>query len=161
MILASACSCLCPIHWSQVLSREWRCSWSSADRRCSNYLWVIHNLNAYWGATYIRDLTVHVFVTVSRTVLFQTEPTMMVTRKIEAWTKWPTFCRENFHLSNENVCIFIKISLSLFLIILMVQLTIFQLWFSNAEQVISHTSNNVDQQLRYHVASMGHNGLMR
>ena len=28
-----------PIHWSQVLllSREWRCSWSSADRRCSNY----------------------------------------------------------------------------------------------------------------------------
>ena len=28
------------IHWSQVLSREWRFSWSSADRRCSNYIWV-------------------------------------------------------------------------------------------------------------------------
>ena len=28
----SSCNCLCPIHWSQVLSREWRCSWSSADR---------------------------------------------------------------------------------------------------------------------------------
>ena len=30
-----------PIHWSQVLSREWRCSWSSADRRCSNYILVM------------------------------------------------------------------------------------------------------------------------
>ena len=26
-----AYSCLCPIHWSQMLSREWRCSWSKAD----------------------------------------------------------------------------------------------------------------------------------
>ena len=41
MILVPSCSCLCPIYWSQVLSREWRCSWSSADRRCSNYIWVI------------------------------------------------------------------------------------------------------------------------
>ena len=28
---------------SQILSREWRCSWSSADRRCSNHIWVIDN----------------------------------------------------------------------------------------------------------------------
>ena len=28
-------------------AREWRCSWSSADRRCSNYVWVIDNLIAY------------------------------------------------------------------------------------------------------------------
>ena len=28
-----AVSCLCPIHWSLVLSREWRCSWSSPDRQ--------------------------------------------------------------------------------------------------------------------------------
>ena len=41
------CNCLCPFHWSQVLSREWRCSWSSADRRCSNYFWVINNFIAY------------------------------------------------------------------------------------------------------------------
>ena len=46
------------MHWSQVLSSEWRCSWSSADRRCSNYIWVINSFIAYWGATYIRDLTV-------------------------------------------------------------------------------------------------------
>ena len=37
----------------------WRCSWSSADRRCSNYIWVINIFIAYWGAPYIRDLTVH------------------------------------------------------------------------------------------------------
>ena len=40
-------SCLCSIHWSQTLSREWRCSWSSADRQCSNYIWVINNFIAY------------------------------------------------------------------------------------------------------------------
>ena len=42
-----------------VLSLEWRCSWSSADRRCSNYIWVINNFIAYWGTSYIRDLTVY------------------------------------------------------------------------------------------------------
>ena len=42
MILVSSCGCLRPIHWSQVLSREWRCSWSSSDRRCSNYNLVIN-----------------------------------------------------------------------------------------------------------------------
>ena len=34
---------VCPIHWSQVFSWKWRCSWSSTDRRCSNYIWVINN----------------------------------------------------------------------------------------------------------------------
>ena len=38
---------LCAIYWSQVLSGAWRCSWSSADRRRSNYIWVINNLIAY------------------------------------------------------------------------------------------------------------------
>ena len=41
MFLISSFSYLCLIHWIQVLSREWRCSWSSADRRFSNYIWVI------------------------------------------------------------------------------------------------------------------------
>ena len=43
VFLVSSCSCLCPIHWCQVLSREWRCSWSSTDRRCSKYNWEINN----------------------------------------------------------------------------------------------------------------------
>ena len=41
MFLVFSCSPLCPIYISQMLSREWRCWWSSADRRCSNYVWVI------------------------------------------------------------------------------------------------------------------------
>ena len=47
MFLVSACSCLCAIYWRQVWSGEWRCSWSSADWRCFNYIWVINNLIAY------------------------------------------------------------------------------------------------------------------
>ena len=62
MFLVSFCSCLCLIHWSQVLSWEWRCSWSSADRWCSNYIWVINKFIAYWGVSYIRDLTVHFLI---------------------------------------------------------------------------------------------------
>ena len=48
---------------SATLSREWRCSWSSADRRCSNYIWVMDNFIALQGASYIRDLTVSSFLT--------------------------------------------------------------------------------------------------
>ena len=40
-----------------MLSREWRCIWSSGDRRCSNYIWTIDNFIAHQGASYIRDLT--------------------------------------------------------------------------------------------------------
>ena len=58
MFLVSSCSYLCAIHWCQVFSREWRCSWSSADRRCSNYICVMNNFIAYLGATYIIDLSV-------------------------------------------------------------------------------------------------------
>ena len=41
--LNASCSCPCPIHWSQVLSLEWRCSQSTTGRRCSNYIWVINS----------------------------------------------------------------------------------------------------------------------
>ena len=58
IFLVLSCSCLCPIHWSQVLSREWRCSWNSAEKRCSIYIWMINNVIAHYGASYIRDLTV-------------------------------------------------------------------------------------------------------
>ena len=44
--------CLCQVHWSQVLSQEWRYSWSSVDRQCSYYIWVINNFIAYYGALY-------------------------------------------------------------------------------------------------------------
>ena len=44
-------------HCSQVLSREWLCSWSSADRR-----WVINNFIAHCGAPYIRGFTFTFFL---------------------------------------------------------------------------------------------------
>ena len=59
MIFVSSCSCHCPIHWSQLLSREWRCSWGSANRRSSNYIWVSRNFIAFLGACYIRGLAVY------------------------------------------------------------------------------------------------------
>ena len=58
MYLVLSCSCLCTIYWSQVLSREWKCSWSSAERRCSNYIWVVDNSIAYKGSSYMRDFMV-------------------------------------------------------------------------------------------------------
>ena len=57
MFLASACSGLCAIYWSQVLGGEWRCSWSSADRQ-------LHlseqQFNCLLIASYVRDLTGYV-----------------------------------------------------------------------------------------------------
>ena len=38
-------------------------SWSSADRRCSNYIQVINSFIAYEGAAYIRDLPVNPWFT--------------------------------------------------------------------------------------------------
>ena len=37
------------LYWirAQVLSRERRYSWSSVDKRCSNYTWVINNFTTY------------------------------------------------------------------------------------------------------------------
>ena len=58
MFPVSSCICLCPIYWSHVLSGKW-CSWSSADRQCSNYIWVTNNLISHKGGPYIRDLTVY------------------------------------------------------------------------------------------------------
>ena len=55
MFLVSSCSCLCPIHWSQVFSRDWRCSCSNADRQCSNYIWVIKSFIACWYVSCIAD----------------------------------------------------------------------------------------------------------
>ena len=58
MFLLSFSRCLCALHWSQVLSRKWRCSWGGADRRCSKYIWVIYNCIAFSSAPFIRGLMV-------------------------------------------------------------------------------------------------------
>ena len=87
MFLVSSCSCLRSIHWSQVLSWEWRCSWSSADRRCSNYIWVINNFIAYWGATYIIGFTV-----LMHSINFK-QNVRQVNTSYQWWRMWCCFCR--------------------------------------------------------------------
>ena len=48
------------------ISRGWRCSWSSADRQCSNYIWVINNYIAYLCTTYIGGLMLVLRLTPNR-----------------------------------------------------------------------------------------------
>ena len=50
---------VCAIRWNQMLSPEWGCSWNSANRRYSNYIWVMSNVIDYKGVPYIRGLTVY------------------------------------------------------------------------------------------------------
>ena len=128
-VFVSSCSCLCPIQWSHVLSREWRCNWSSADRRCSNYIWVMENFIAYQTATYIRDLTVYWFtgydfyknntVRLVGSHRLQIHGHFVLTSvcfHMEAKTKWLPFFRRHFQeckciFLNANVWISINISL--------------------------------------------------
>ena len=80
-----SCGCICQIAWSQMLSREWRCSWSSADRRCSNYIWVIDNSFAYLGVPYIRGFTVYY-------IQHEVNKTLMVAAKREHYI--PCYSRQ-------------------------------------------------------------------
>ena len=57
MFLVLLCSCLCSIHWSQVLNREWRCNWSSASAAPSTSEWSTILLPTK-GVAYITDLTI-------------------------------------------------------------------------------------------------------
>ena len=60
--LVSSCSCLCPIRWSRVLSREWRCGWSSVDRRCSNCIWMIRQFYSEPGICLIILQVQHIYI---------------------------------------------------------------------------------------------------
>ena len=99
MILVSPCRCLGSIHWNQVLSQEWRCSWSSADRQCSNYIWMI---NGFIGASYIRGLTVLIII-FKQIATFHKRFSYI----LESWGM-NKFCRSHFqmHFRNRNCCIF-------------------------------------------------------
>ena len=46
-ISLSFCCCFCSIQSGRLWSRKRTCSYSSANRRCSNYIWVIYNYFAY------------------------------------------------------------------------------------------------------------------
>ena len=93
MPLVSLCSCLCLIHWSQVLSGEWRCSWSSTDSDA-----LTTSLIAYLAAAYIRDLTA---ITFRQTAFY-----------IEAW-----YSKDHFNnISTKTLLFFVPVSRSAFFI---------------------------------------------
>ena len=94
---------------SQVLSREWRwrCSWSSANRRCSKYIWVIIKFIAWCSVPYIRDLTVLIFSRVTSLALKQSydcpsasEATLKGMGKLITW-----ICLEWWYNLNKIICI--------------------------------------------------------
>ena len=58
----SSCSFPRAIYWNHGLSREWRYNYSSANRRCSHYIWVCNNFIYYKCASCIGDLTVNSFI---------------------------------------------------------------------------------------------------
>ena len=98
MLLVSSSSCLCPVHWSPVLGREWRCSWSSADRRCSKYIWVITKCVAYKGATYITDLTVcYIFQRVLCVAVCHRLHSirLCISTRLSCSTKWTGMCNSD------------------------------------------------------------------
>ena len=76
IVLVSYCSYLCPIRWSQLISREWRCSWSSADRRCSNYIWVTTIVIAYQDVCYVKRFHGRSYSEFGCRLLTQTIPMM-------------------------------------------------------------------------------------
>ena len=114
MFFISSCSCLCPIYSSHVLNLELRCSWSSADRRCSNYIWVINNLIAYEGAADIRDLTIyciqHYKEGISEFVI--TKDTPYLTLRGELWgvvcedfeENWPSYNGNTLYFEGKSPC---------------------------------------------------------
>ena len=71
MFLISSCSCLCAIYSSQVLSREWRCSWSSADMSVMLQLDLNDQQCCLLRCTYIRDLVI--FCDISFELIFLIE----------------------------------------------------------------------------------------
>ena len=73
MFLISSWSCLCSIHWSQVLSQESRCSWSSTDRRCSNYIWMINNFIATMVQLILEVWGIHFIFTRLKEVIWKYE----------------------------------------------------------------------------------------
>ena len=89
--------CLCRIPWSQMLSQEWRCSWSSANRRCSNYIWVIDNFIAYWGTFCIGGFTVYAVLVVTTLVQLtqQNQSELLNNRNaVSEWVSVSSFFRQ-------------------------------------------------------------------
>ena len=97
-----------------VKSRTKRCSWSSADRRCSSYIWMINKLIAYEGAPYIRGLTVLqlliLHMTHRKSVLHRKyrilswSPPGLYISKFDVQITLPLLIQIWFHYINQKFC---------------------------------------------------------
>ena len=116
MFLVSSCSCLCPIHWSQVLSQELKCIWSSADRRCSNYIWVINNFIAY-QCVLILEVWQYIYISWSRIHHWWSSRHLgkTVEQSIFCDWDWLTLCSliTHTHTTDNQAAIWIRIWSSL------------------------------------------------
>ena len=102
MILVLSCSCFCPIHWSQVLSREWETVGASpigdapTTSECSTILLPtkVHLIWEVWQSLSLLMLWI------SRPYIFHEVDlsTAKHSSHIRTRTKWPTFCRWNFQM---------------------------------------------------------------
>ena len=101
MFLVSSCSCLGWIHQSQVLSREWTCSWSSADRRCSNYIWVINNFIAFSCAQK------NIFVSRQKATSYSGKDLLQNRLQAITWTKYNSVHWSMYNSPGLNESIFV------------------------------------------------------
>ena len=85
MILISSCSRVFSIHWSQVLSREWRYSCSSADRPYIRHQYNVHKIAN--GEIYFWFLKRH-YIYVVREPIKCYFPTWLVIDRSEAKIKY-------------------------------------------------------------------------
>ena len=155
IILISSCSCFCPIHWSRVLSRERRCSWSSENRRFSKYIWVIHKYIVYWCAPYIRGLMV------VRDVLTPPLSSLMSLEIVIITTSSATGDGKVGIMTINCYSITVKLhSGGCNRILLITNQHWFRQWLSVTKQQ-AITLTNVHQDLRCHMASQGHKELGR
>ena len=103
-------SCLAAVfaqnHWSQALCREWSCSWSSADRRCSNYIWVINNFIAYEGAACIRALMVFAIPLPGVVYVYLTCINCIDKQSRASWVRTPLSSSCNALRSKQRWCYF-------------------------------------------------------
>ena len=145
MFLVSYCSCPCPNHWSHVLSRECRCRWNSADRRCSNYIWVINNgivcwlILGVWWLSLIRS-PILVYVSVS-----QRDPWWLWKKHIRQQARLNTFRNGSPYINkNQQSCI-LGFVYTLYVVILLFSLC--RRWDKDWEQSLLASTNLVKQFL--------------
>ena len=106
MFLGSSCSCLCPIHWSQVSSREWRCRAAPVQLHLNvQQFHCVFRCTLYYRFDGKHNICSHnvyeagnVFATYPRVTLAAISRTPMTARTIQPVHVWP--CMHQVPLSH-------------------------------------------------------------